>query len=578
MAIHPSMRRNLQPHGDAVKAGAWQIQPLVDLVSEKRYLHYSLKSRSTGQLAPSVLTFRSDCAVALAPDTCCPAISTTIDGEHVEFLTDNAELVALDGLNDNELESLFDMLFRTLRVFGQHHFHCGNLADGTIGRLSGGGFVLLPNAYILPFFSYEGSAGPSSRRAATFRHDLDIDAGRHHLRLISRLIEALSLPVQPRGIRRRLLECAKAIEGGAITGIDVAFETVVGRPVEPGPRHARRGGDSRVVPEGRIAGVAELAANDGSVVLIRGDSYTGKTAIIQGAAQKLENAGGYDILPLDEWDLFTRSRRKAGPRSSRSSVWVIDDIDEKAMACSEFSLSMMESDSFPKGSVLMSVRATGISDEVTQFIETLRRRRGERFHEIVVEGDDEKREARALAEHLRSALRRATPSRAQEAGQPTPGRFVKPLLSSLSPEARQLLEFLAVARFAMPLDVVLTIFSDARDRICPAILGLVSLDLIDIFYRPHEKKDSLFLKVGGTALRRLIYNGIPKSRRQKLHRTVAFLGEQQEDFPRYLLLPRIRRAGPCGARRRGLPARDPQRPTAPVRCGPVCATVAGRAA
>ena len=94
MAFYPSysFRRNLEPVAAEIEAGSWRIGSLVDLVSEKRYLLFKLKSRASADVLPSVLGFRSECAVAIAGEACPPALSFTIEGDRIEFLVDHVDL------------------------------------------------------------------------------------------------------------------------------------------------------------------------------------------------------------------------------------------------------------------------------------------------------------------------------------------------------------------------------------------------------------------------------------------------------------------------------------------------------
>lgn len=533
MALYPSysFRRNLESVAGAIEAGSWRMGSLVDLVSEKRYLLYTLKSRSQTDLLPSVLTFRSDCAAAVAPETCRPTLSITLEGDRVEFLTEHVEVVTPQALRDGEVQALFEMVLRTMARFERHHFHCGDLFIEAIGRTDDGVFVLLPSAYILPVF-HGDAASTGGRR-------FDVEANSVHMRLLGKLIAHVTSTARTGPIVARLDTAATGIADGTIASIADAWEHIIVGPADVEVTQTAAYRNAEVDPSLRQDAnhVVELAAEDGAVVLVRGDSYTGKSGILSRVASVLDRSDAFDVTVLDEWDLFARTRRKGPTRSKTSThpIWVIDDIDEKAMACSEFSMSMLESDGFPKGSVIMSV-ATDAPGEVTDFVDELQRRRGERYHAIHPGRNVAEDESSRLAEYLRGALLEL--GAADPKASATPERLIKRLLSTLKTEERQLLEFLSVARFAMPLDLVLAAFSEPAERIGPAIIGLVSLDVLDVFYRSLSQKNtlSLFVRVRGTALRRLIYASMPVARRKKLHRTVALLAEQQNTFPRYLIL------------------------------------------
>jgi transcriptional regulator with PAS, ATPase and Fis domain/tetratricopeptide (TPR) repeat protein len=483
----------------------------------------------------------------MAPDTCRAALSTTIDGDHAGFLTEYADVLSPSTLGDEELEPLFGMLFKTLAIFENYDFHCGDLFAEAIGRTESGDFVLLPNAYILPFFYDEAIVGTSvvlrqEAGAALVNRRFDVNAGLVHTQLLGKLITQLTSGDRLTPARKKLRATATAISNGTITTLASAHDSILARPLAARRQILTMRDAHRI--EAEVDEVVDRAAEDGSVVLVTGESYAGKSDILKKAAALLDRSESYNVIPLDEWDLFARSRKGAvRPKTAGHPVWMIDDIDEKTIHCSDFSASMLDSASFPKGSVIMSVHSGNMGADLKHFLDQVQRSRGDHYHEIAVEHEKDSEAAR-LAEYLRNALSQigrqrghAKAAPATPAGRP-PKKLVKTFLSGLDAEERQLLEFLSVARFAMPLDLVLTVFSDSGDVICPAILRLAALDAVELFYRrlPQKNVLSLFLRTGSTALRRLIYEAIPAQRRKKLHRTVALLGEQQDTFPRYLLL------------------------------------------
>ena len=95
-------RRNLEPIDEEIRAGAWRILPLLDLVSEKRFLLFRLKSRVHAQLLPSVLNFRSEAATIMAPTSCPLTLSTAIDGDRLEFLTDYFNVLSPETIDKEE--------------------------------------------------------------------------------------------------------------------------------------------------------------------------------------------------------------------------------------------------------------------------------------------------------------------------------------------------------------------------------------------------------------------------------------------------------------------------------------------
>jgi len=551
-----SYRRNLEPIGDEIRAGAWRISPFLDLVSEKKFLLFHLKSRAQGQLLPSVLTFRSEAATIMAPSDCPGALSTTIETDRIEFLTEFFDVLTPQNIGDDELPDVLETILRILSKFERYNFHCGDLFVQAIGRQPDKSYCLLPNAYILPYFAGGGSLTPSvglridlgsGPRALDPAHAAD--EALIHTTLVRKLIGHLLTqedeeiqPVGPNGFRGRMADVASAISQGELADINGAYRELFGRELDEGSptaANAAAASANDLSIERRVDEVLDHTAVTGSVILIKGDSYTGKSHIIKKASALLDRSDAFEAQPLDEWDLFTKAWKKTAraAKSTTHTVWLIDDIDEKALAYSDFSSMMLESSSFPKGSVVMSVRSDGVVGEAEEFLTMLRDSRGEKYHEIVTEPENTPSEASRLASYLRSAITAIDEEREidQEA---TAETLAKRFLSTLESEERQILEFMSVARFAMPLDMVLTVFSESSGNPCSAILHLAALGCLDLVYRQLAPKDvmSLFLRIESTALRRLIYKSVDRQRRKKLHRTVALLAEQQDAFPKYLLL------------------------------------------
>ncbi len=552
-----SYRRNLEPIADEIRVGTWRISPLVDLVSEKRFLLFARKSRAQGRLLPSILTFRSTAATVIAPSSCPETLSTTIEGDCAEFLTDYFDVLTPDTIQEDELPHLFESVLRTLGSFDKHDFVCGDLFAQAIGRGSNQSYWLLPNAYILPHFSGESSptpvveltVDPRSNRSL-FDPSQGVEGQLLHAALIAKLIgsvlarstvEAAPKPEEPEGFAQRLAETAEAISRREITDVAATYRAIFGRDMDT-ERPAR----SRTVPDptedpssqNHIQAVLDHTTVDGSVTLIQGDSHTGNSRIIEGVRTRLNRSQEVEVVSLDEWDLFGLSWKKiARSKSTGRTVWLVDDIDEKALAYSDVSSAMLESSAFPKGAFVMSVRSADLGDELEEWAARLRTSRGDRYHEILMQREDAHDDDAALASFLRSAILEVGHDAVKEEDG-KPKKLIKRFLGCVKPEERQLLEFMSVARFAMPLDLVLTVFSESSRETCRTILRLTSLGCLELVYRtlPAKSLVSLFLRIRTTALRRLIYGSVAAQRRRKLHRTVALLAEQQDGFPKYMLL------------------------------------------
>ena len=57
MAFHPSdsYHSNLEPTGEDIRAGAWRLTPLADLVSERKFLRFVLRSKALPEFLPSAI-------------------------------------------------------------------------------------------------------------------------------------------------------------------------------------------------------------------------------------------------------------------------------------------------------------------------------------------------------------------------------------------------------------------------------------------------------------------------------------------------------------------------------------------
>ncbi len=556
MALNPafSYQRKLEPNGDEIRAGAWRVVPLLDLISEKRFLLFRLKSRVRSPLLPSVLAFRCDAASLMAPWSCSPVVSASIHGDRVEFLTGYCDVLTTEAIQDDELPRVLEMVFRTLRAFDRHRFQCSDLYPETIARAeNGGGYHLLPNAYILPYFCGDGGVPPardSKTGVGASWRSLDPahagDEGLIHTTLLRKLIrhllarDTVGTGLDLMRFRKRLEEASEAISSGEIANLEDAYRAVFGRPSEnTEPRLFSPEIPEEPLIERHVDDVLSHAAVEGSVTLLRGDSYTGKTQILKRAASLLDRSEAFETVILEEWDLFAKSWKKTLRRRKPSAhvVWLIDDIEEKALPYSDFATTLLDASGLPKGSLVISARPAGLTDEVETFLAALRSQRGELFHEILTERQNAPRETARLAAYLQSAISSLDPAAPIPDGA-HPDELMRRLLEALKRDERQLLELLAVARFAMPLDMVMAAFSESSRDTCSSILHLAALGSLELTYHPVPSGNpiSLFLRIENTALHRLIYASIDAERQRKLHRMIAMLGEQQDGFPKYLLL------------------------------------------
>ena len=553
-----SKKRNLEKIDRDHPAGTWRISALLDPITEKKFRLFSLGSRALANFSPVVLSYRSDAAYLIGGTRCASVVSTALDGDRVEILTPWFDLLDLEHLDDTQLAGMIDALLRTFALFEKHCFFANELFPEAIGRDESGGWVLLPPAYATPVrtelhapVSGGRALGGSRARAAweSFEYPEEADRRSHHIALVAEFVSkhirplpAVPSPAIEPAFRTRLIRTAESIVRGEIASTADAYERLFGAPPEesllprPLPTQERDVEESIRAAEERVE---ERVMEEGSVTVLEGAPLCGKTRIIGEIARRLRGKGERDVFVLDEWDLYAKTRSKlahageapATGKSALPPVWLIDDIDEKMLASSEFSNSMAESDSFPRGSVVISVQPSGASQETMEFLGRLKNQRAERCQTIALHGAEE-----PLGDYIESVLGRL--ESVSEADRSSEGEPIDLVLSRLSAEERQLLEFLAVARFSLPLDVVLSVFPEREHGIPYAAHRLISLEMLAGAYRPTPPKSAhtLFLGLRSGGLRRLIYERISPARRRTLHRTLALAAEEPGYFPACFLL------------------------------------------
>ncbi len=553
MALYPAhKKRNLEEIDREIKVGPWRISFLADPIREKRFLLFNLRSRSLSGVAPSVILFRSEAARLIAPSLCAHVLSTTIDGDRIDILTDGFDLLTPARADERHLEEAVDTILRTLALFEEHHFFANNLFPQFVGQDQAGNWMLLPPAYALPVPVDERIAPSQSRRrspvrpsnvSGSFVHPPEAERDAYHTGLLGEFIARCSpRPSRTAPQKRatsfhaRLMRAADAITRGETSSISEAYEQILGRRLDTSSHpFAQPKPPARHVDE--IDRLMDRVSIEGSVTVITGRPNTGKSHIIRETALRLDGTEDYDVFTLDEWDLFGKQRsRLVQParttpkgRAAPRYVWMIDDIDEKTLVCSGFSKAMMESESFPRGAVVLGVRSAGASKETTDFLARLEAQRGDRYQKIEV--------AEAGSAGL-NGLIESVLERLPQAPKTGDQKQIDALLRSLNTEEKQLLEFVAVARFALPLDIILSVFPETEQKIPLAVCRLVSLDILEEMYRQSSPKSrvTMFLRVKSAGLRRLVYGKIPRARRKKLHRTAALFADELGGFPTYFLL------------------------------------------
>jgi DNA-binding NtrC family response regulator/tetratricopeptide (TPR) repeat protein len=226
---------------------------------------------------------------------------------------------------------------------------------------------------------------------------------------------------------------------------------------------------------------------------------------------------------------------------------MIDDVDEKSLASSEFSSAMIESDSFPRGSAVFTVCPGQRSKELSEFLGGIEARRGRRFERIVLE----KPAGGGLDSYVRSIVERLPKSTRKRAPSSEP---VDELLGRLPPEERQFLEFVSVARFALPVEIVLSVFPEIEHKIAYAAQRLLAIGILKRTYRPASARgaETLFFNLKSAGLRRLVYGRVAPARRRTVHRTLALAAEETGLYPAYFLLYHALKAKDAGLSARHL--------------------------
>jgi DNA-binding NtrC family response regulator/tetratricopeptide (TPR) repeat protein len=557
--------RNLQELGHEIQAGSWRISAFVDPVSEKRFLLFSLKSKSISEFLPGIFSLRGAAGHPIVPSGCPEIVQLTTEGDRVDILTPYYELVDMNGLTVKDLKLLFETLLRTLLTFEKNGFYAGDLSPGVFGRDDAGEFYLFPNAYVLPLSL--GESGPNARPGGRMNSRTDIrreidnlhdgaSSRIRHATLLGNLIDRLDLsPHQGRGSKKRenspfvsrLLQTATRISNGQISTLPEAHRELFGKPPPKiyTPFDAGIGGSEQArLIDGCVDQIVDRVVSGGGIIVLTGEPFGGKSTVLGRAAERLNNMDSYEAISLDEWSFYSKSRRKFSPKGKPATprIWLIDDIDDRRLVGSELSRLLMETDHFASDSIILSLDTACASGEVKDLLGQLQAT-GMAYHEIALGVLKAGAGSRLLAEYVRAMLEYVDPA-GKVGGSEQPAQRMRTFLGGLANEERQLLEFVAVAHFAVPLELVLAVFPDAHPDLGRRIHALSALGILDLRYRnlPARNAVTLFLSMRSRSIRRLIYKSIPKARRKSLHHTIAVLAERYGGFPTFFLLSHSLRA------------------------------------
>jgi DNA-binding NtrC family response regulator/tetratricopeptide (TPR) repeat protein len=492
-----AFRRNLEPIEDERSLGLWTVSGFVDLVSERRYLLHRARASELSRLGAGVVAFRLASAHALAPHACPGVVDIVHRDSRLELLTEYHLHLAPSTRSEEELRRLFAALIEVVAEFEHHRFCCAGLGPETLAVADDGSLRVLPPAYALPRTTEEalGEDGGSVCAVDDFAA-----TRRRHLERIA--FTARGIAAQARGGAARgafaeaLVEAADAIDGGRIRSLDELSRSLFGGGVDT----------TSTLPETDETPDAAPDVGEATIVEIRGGPGTGKTRTLRAlrAAYAERDMGA---CMVDTWSFADRPRRKSATKETPSgcSIWMVDDIDEQRFIHANL-LEHVSDRAEDHGVLVYTVDPDRITDELSAFLQSLRTHAGGEFRTVQTE-----RAGRAA--HGADAI--------------------EPLLESLSAEERQVVELLCVAQFALPCDLVLSVFSGGGSEIHRSLHRLASLDLVEIEYRPVPPGGHTSITVGmsSASLRHAVRDALPCDRRRNLHRTVARLAEGHPSFP-----------------------------------------------
>lgn len=493
-----TFRRNLEPVGAERAAGVWRVAEYVDLVSERRFLVCSAAMDPTGRVDADVLGFRCEAATAIAPDTCLPALDIATGDGRAEILTPFVGPIDSVNWSDTDIESAFLSLIDTLERFDAHAFRAAHLDAGLLGVDESNRLVVFPAAYAFPPDAIanlpdgDGTTPPGPDAA--------------HLRALARVADLLSRRASP-ALAERLRAVAAAIEAGAVARAGDVHAVLNGTAADT---------THRTTPAGRPAVPFDVenalrAVADARPVEIAGAAGSGRSAVLERFAAHARRSG-FDVQWLDEWEIPAASRKKGGAReAARGTVWMVDDADERPLLHAHILELVSELERRPGSGVVIATRS---DDRPSAFMALLRSRSPHGVCTV--------------------ALPRAAQSE-------RPG----PSLEILDPDARQVIELIAVAGCPLPIDVVLSVYPGTDLAVHRHLFALAGADLIAMESRRLAATGSaaLLVSVPSASLRRLIRDHIPESRRRNLHRTIARIAEERGYLPPMFTYQHLLQAG-----------------------------------
>ena len=489
-----AFRRNLESFEDDRPAGPWRTAGHVDLVSERRYLVSWAPFDLVGRIESEAIGFRCDAATAIAPELCEPALEVTTDNARVEILSPHLAVIDPQTLPHERIVDAMTALLTALARFEAHAFFASELSPATIAVKETSDLALLPAAYALPPDIQEDSyAGP---------HEAFVQGCAVHASGIGAIAEHLA-GIATAASARRLLALAGLIKQGFVNS---AAEALRAWNDDNAPLEK-----AVATPGAALDGVAR-AADSFQLIEVAGAGGSGRSHTLERIVELLRKSRA-DVRSIDEWDGVAPSRRRGPARDvARAAVWVVDDVEDRPLLHALVLDHLFEMEKRP-GSGLVVVTGDGAAGEHS-FAATLRARATRGVHRV---------DAAATS-------KTASPD--------VP-------VDQIDAEARQVLEFIAVAGIPMPLDVVLSVIPGADRRVHRHLFALAGAKLIAIESRrmPATGTISLVLRVPSASVRRRVQARIPDSRVRNLHRTIAHIADERGTFPPLFAYQHLVRAG-----------------------------------
>ena len=491
-----AFRRNLESFEDDRAAGPWRTAGHVDLVSERRYLVSWAPFDLVGRIESDAVAFRCDAATAIVPEVCEPALEVTTNNARVEILSPHLAAVDPETLPVARIVPAMTALLDALARFEAHAFFASEVSAATLAVKENGDVALLPAAYALPpdvrEDTYTGPNDAFARGCAA--HAAGVAAIAEHLAAVA-----------DGALSRRLRALASRIKHGPIASASQAL---------------RAWNDDGALPEvaaetprARFDGVAR-AADSFQLIEVTGAAGSGRSHALERVVEVLRKSGA-EVRSIDEWDGVAPSRRRGPARDvARAAVWVVDDVEDRPLLHALVLDHLFEMEKRPGAGLVVASRAGTNDNEDHSFAATLRARATRGVHRVDV----------------------------VSAAEPTAHDVP---VDQIDAEARQVLEFIAVAGIPMPLDVVLSVIPGADRRVHRHLFALAGAKLIAIESRrmPSTGTVSLVLRVPSASVRRRVAERIPDSRLRNLHRTIAHIADERGTFPPLFAYQHLVRAG-----------------------------------